>query len=74
MKDWKTLKVETIDVGGNNFLEVNIKQPPESENILYGISKGWYNENKEKRYKANILFSKEGKEELIKVLQEIDVE
>ncbi len=72
MEEWKTLKVETIDVGGNNFLEVNIKQPPNAEGVLYGISKGWYNDKSEKRYKANILFSKEGKADLIKVLQSID--
>jgi hypothetical protein len=74
MDEWKTLKQETIEVGGNNFIEVNIKQPPESENTLIGISKGWVGNDGKKRYKANILFNKEKKEELIKILQEIDKE
>lgn len=72
MAEWKTLKEQTIEVGGNNFIEVNIKQPPESDNMLIGISKGWFTPEGQKRYKANILFGKEKKDELIKVLSEID--
>ncbi len=29
MSEWKTLKEKTIEAGGNNFIEVNVKQPPE---------------------------------------------
>lgn len=72
MGEWKTLKQETIEAGGNNFIEVSLKQPPESENILIGVSKGWYTPEEQKRYKANILFSKEKRDELVKILQEID--
>ncbi|MFW5704545.1 MAG: hypothetical protein ACOCXG_01760 [Nanoarchaeota archaeon] len=72
MSDWKTLKQETIEAGGNNFLEINIKEPPEGETLLIGISKGWYTPEGQKRYKTNILFSKEKRDELVKVLQEID--
>ncbi|MCA9460378.1 MAG: hypothetical protein KC589_07330 [Nanoarchaeota archaeon] len=72
MSEWKTLKQETIEAGGNNFLEVNVKQPPEGENVLIGISKGWFTEDGQKRYKTNILFSKDKRDELIKVLSEID--
>lgn len=72
MSDWKTLKQETIEAGGNNFIEINVKQPPETENVLFGISKGWYTPDGQKRYKANILFSKEKKDEIIKLLDELD--
>ncbi len=72
MSEWKTLKQEIVDVGGNNFIEVNIKQPPENDNLLIGISKGWYTQDGEKRYKTNILFSRDKKEELLKVISEID--
>lgn len=72
MSEWKTLKQETIEAGGNNFIEVNIKQPPEGENQLIGISKGWFTEDGQKRYKTNILFSKDKRDELVKVLSEID--
>lgn len=74
MSEWKTLKKKTIEVGGNNFIEVNLKQPPEGDNFLIGISKGWYNESKLKRYKANILFSKENIQKLIQALEELDLE
>ena len=71
MDEWKTLEVRTIEVGSNNFIEVNLKQPPRGEELLYGISKGWFNENKEKRYKSNILFSQEIKEKLVETLNEL---
>ena len=74
MGEWKTFKQETIEAGGNNFIEISLKQPPESENILIGISKGWYTPEEQKRYKSNILFSREKRDELIKHLQEIDKE
>ena len=74
MADWKTLKQKTIDLNGNNFIEINLKQPPESENLLIGISKGWFRDDGEKQYKSNIVFSKDKKDELIKILQEIDKE
>lgn len=72
MSEWKTLKQETIEIGGNNFIEVNVKQPPEGESVLIGMSKGWFTEDGQKRYKANILFSRDKKDEVIKILSEID--
>ncbi|MDA3856511.1 MAG: hypothetical protein PF569_09730 [Candidatus Woesearchaeota archaeon] len=74
MAEWKTLKQETVDVGGNNFIEVNLKQPPEGANMLIGISKGWFTDDGQKRYKTNILFSREKKDEIVKLIQEIDAE
>ena len=74
MTEWKTLKQETIEAGGNNFIEVSLKQPPESELELIAISKGWYTPNEEKRYKANILFSKEKRDEIVSLLNSIDKE
>lgn len=72
MSEWKTLKQETVEAGGNNFIEINVKQPPESENYLIGLSKGWVTDSGEKRYKTNILFSRDKKEEIVKILDEID--
>jgi len=72
MSEWKTLKQETLDVGGNNFIEVNLKQPPEGDNVLIGLSKGWYTEDGQKRYKTNLLFSKEIKTKLIEALNKIE--
>ncbi len=72
MAEWKTLKQVEIEAGGNNFIEVNLKQPPEGENKLIGISKGWKTPQGEKRYKANILFSPEKIDELIETLKNID--
>ena len=74
MSEWKTLNQETVDIGGNNFLEINVKQPPEGENVYIGISKGWTTEDGQKRYKTNILFSKDKKDDVIKALSEIDKE
>ena len=74
MNEWKTLKQKTLDIGANNFLEINIKQPPEGENLFIGLSKGWYNDEGQKRYKTNLLFSKEKRDEIVKALQEIDVD
>ena len=74
MNEWKTLKQQTLEAGGNNFIEVSLKQPPQSENTLIALSKGWYTPEEQKRYKANILFSKDKKDELIKLIQEIDDE
>lgn len=71
MAEWKTLKQETIEIGSNNFIEVTLKQPPEGDNVLVGLTKGWYNQDKEKRYKANILFSKEKVQEVLEALKKI---
>jgi hypothetical protein len=71
MSDWKTLKQETIDIGGNNFIEINLKQPPKEEKLLLGISKGWYNKNNEKKYKTNILFSNDKTNEIIQAIKNI---
>ena len=59
MSEWKTLKAETVEAGGNNFIEITLKQPPEGDNLFIGVSKGWVNDEGQKRYKTNILFSKE---------------
>lgn len=71
MSDWKTLKQETVEVGGNNFIEINLKQPPEGGNFLVGISKGWFTENGQKRYKTNILFSLDKKDEIIEKINSV---
>ena len=70
--DWKTLEVETIEIGGSNFIELNLKQPPGSDQLLYGISKGWFNEEGKKRYKTNILFSQDAKEKIVEALTKLD--
>jgi hypothetical protein len=72
MNEWKILNQKTIDTFNNNFIEVNLKQAPEGKNIFLGLSKGWRKENGEKMYKANILFTKDKKDEIISALQSID--
>ena len=72
MSEWKTLKQETVEAGGNNFIEVSLKQPPEGENLFIGVSKGWYTPDQQKRYKSNILFPKERKQEIVDLINSID--
>lgn len=72
MAEWKTLKQETMEAGGNNFIEVNVKQPPEGKALFIGISKGWFSEDGQKRYKSNILVTREKKKELLELLEKID--
>lgn len=74
MAEWQTLKQQTMEAGGNNFIEVNLKQPPEGETLFIGISKGWYTDDGQKRYKSNILVTKEKRDELVKLLGDIDKE
>jgi hypothetical protein len=71
MSEWKTLEQNTVEVGGNNFLEINVKEPPEGDKLYIGLSKGWYNNEGEKRYKTNILFAKEKLPEIIEALGKI---
>lgn len=72
MSEWKTIKNIEIDLLGNNFITISLKQTPKEENFLIAISKGWYTKDKKKRYKSNILFDKNKKDEIIKALQDID--
>lgn len=74
MSEWKTLKTKTVEAGGNNFLEITLKQPPEGENIFVGISKGWTTDDGEKRYKTNILFDRDKASQIAKAIEEISKE
>ena len=69
--NWKTLKSISIDVGENNFIEINLKEPPRGTDSLIGISKGWYNDNGDKRYKTNILFNIAKADRVIKAIKEL---
>lgn len=71
--NWKTLSCETMEIGGNNFLEINLKESPEGAKLL-GISKGWFNDEGQKRYKNNILLPIRKKDELIDVLSNLEDE
>ena len=68
---WKTIDQVTIDTHGNNFIEVNLKEAPEGGAVYVGLSKGWKTDDGEKRYKANILFTKEKKDEIIKAIEKV---
>ena len=59
MSEWETLKREEVEAGGNNFIEVTLKRHPERDNLFVGISKGWMTDDGQKRYKTNILFTKD---------------
>ncbi len=72
MSEWKTIKSKTIETYGNNFVEVSLKKAPEGDNTFIGISKGWKTDEGIKRYKANILFTQEKKNDIIKALTEIE--
>jgi len=58
-EEYETIKMETINYGTNNFIEVAKKKAPNG-NIFISISKGWYpQQSTEKRYKAGIGFPME---------------
>lgn len=71
MSEWKTLKTETVEAGGNNFIEITLKQPPEGDNVFIGISKGWTTEEGEKRYKTNILFNKDKAKDIAAAIEKV---
>lgn len=71
MGEWTTLKNEHMEAGGNNFIEVSLKQPPEGDNLFIGISKGWITEDGQKRYKSNILFTKDKKKQFIELMEKV---
>jgi len=59
-EEYETIKMETVDYGTNNFIEIAKKKAPNG-NLFISISKGWYPANThEKRYKAGIGFPMEG--------------
>ncbi|NQZ84680.1 MAG: hypothetical protein HRU03_03085 [Nanoarchaeales archaeon] len=69
--DWKTLNTKVIDAGGNNFIEVTLKQAPEEQDMFIGFSKGWTNSEGLKRYKSNVLFKIAQKKELFDAVEEM---
>ncbi len=71
MAEWKTIKSESIETGRNNFIEVSLKEAPETKNIFISISKGWINNEGMKRYKSNILITKEKVNELLEAIEKI---
>ena len=55
-EQYETVKLETVDYGTNNFIELAKKKAPNG-NLFISISKGWYPANsRDKRYKAGIGF------------------
>lgn len=71
MNEWKILNSQTIDLEGNNFLEITLKEPPQSDAKLLTFSKGWYTEDKSKRYKNNILIDSSKKKEIIDAINSV---
>jgi len=58
-ENYETIKMETINYGTNNFLEIAKKKAPNG-NLFISLSKGWYPAGStEKRYKAGIGFPME---------------
>lgn len=58
-EEYETIKLETVNYGTNNFLEVAKKKAPNG-NLFISLSKGWYPQGStEKRYKAGIGFPME---------------
>lgn len=72
MQEWNVLKREEFDVGERgDFIEITLKEHPESGENLYGISKGWKNLKGFKKYKSNIIMSKESVDTLISTLNSL---
>ena len=69
--DWKTLNTKVVDAGGNNFIEVTLKEAPEGQDLFIGFSKGWTNPEGLKRYKSNVLFKIAQKEELFGAVEDM---
>lgn len=58
-EEYETLKVETVNYGTNNFIEVSKKKAPNG-NLFISVSKGWYPAGStEKRYRAGVGFPNE---------------
>jgi hypothetical protein len=72
MAQWELIKEETVEAGGNNFIEINMKKPPEGDNYLIGIARGWFTDEGQKRYKTNIMFSRDKKDQVVEHLKNID--
>ena len=71
---WNILKQKEIKVENNGFIEISLKEPPEGSEKLISISKGWFNYKGKKLYKSNILFSIKKRDEIIKILENIENE
>lgn len=72
MEEWKVLKKEEIELNDQgDFLEISVKEHPISKEELYGISKGWKNKEGVKKYKSNIIVSKEISKKLALILQKL---
>ncbi len=58
-EEYETIKVETVNYGTNNFIEVSKKKAPNG-NLFISVSKGWYpTGSTEKRYRAGVGFPNE---------------
>lgn len=55
-EQYETIKLETVNYGTNNFIELSKKKAPNG-NVFISLSKGWYPASStEKRYKGGIGF------------------
>ena len=73
MQEWKVIRKEEFDLDNEgNFIEISLKEHPISNELLYGISKGWKNKEGFKKYKSNIVVSNENRIKLIKLLRDIE--
>ena len=71
MATWKSLKTETIEAGGNNFVEISLREPPEGDVKFLAFSKGWKTDDGEKRYKSNVLIPEEKAKELLEAIEKV---
>jgi len=70
-EDYETIKLETMNYGTNNFIEVAKKKAPNG-NIFISISKGWYPQGStEKRYKQGVGFPIEEKDRFTGLLNTV---
>ncbi len=71
MSEWETLKREEVEAGGNNFIEITLKRHPERDNLFVGISKGWTTDDGQKRYKTNILFTRDKTDSIVEAISKV---
>lgn len=72
MQEWAVLKKEEFDISEKgDFIEISLKEHPESKEELFAISKGWKNIKGFKKYKSNIVLSQDSVSDLISTLNKL---
>ena len=62
MVEFETINSEDVKFGNNNFIEVSVKKAisEEGENVFFSLSRGFFTQEGEKRYKKNFSLPHDG--------------